>query len=192
MIPGSIGTLPVGVRPGTGEARQASLEFRAGAEGTPARAAPTSEFGFDDFIDLINPLQHLPIVGTLYRAWTGDAIEGPARILGDALYGGPIGLAFGILDAIVEQASGADVGGHVYANLFGADEAGTPPVEAADVALADEPPAIPPVPVEVEPTVPPGQPAITGYQEALDAMAVALDRYHAAETPMGHQVDASY
>lgn len=190
MTPGTIGSLPVGVRPGTGEARQASLDFGAGAEGAPARAAPTAEFGFDDFIDLINPLQHLPIIGTLYRAWTGDAIEGPARIMGDALYGGPIGLVLGIFDAIVEQASGADVGGHVYATLFEPDEAAA---TSAAVAIAPlRPPAMPPVPIEVTPTIPPGEPAITAYQDALDAMASALDRYEADAAPRGRRFDVSY
>ena len=47
--------------------------------------------GFDDFLDVINPLQHLPVVGMLYRAITGDEISAPAKIAGDTLFGGIYG-----------------------------------------------------------------------------------------------------
>lgn len=199
MTSSLIGQLPPGVRAGTSEARDASLRFDAPG-GAPARAAPEDEFGFDDFIDLINPLQHLPIIGTIYRELTGDTIEASARILGGALYGGPIGLAFGVLDAIVEDASGATVGGHVYAAAFGPDD-GASAGSAAEPAIATRTsptlsvhadlPALPAVPVQAEPSAPPAPAAITGYQEALDAMAKALDQYHGqrAATP---PVDASY
>ena len=33
---------------------------------------PDGEFGWDDFLDLINPLQHIPFVNMAYRAITGD------------------------------------------------------------------------------------------------------------------------
>ena len=35
---------------------------------------PPQDFTFDDFLDIINPLQHLPIVSMIYRAITGDNI----------------------------------------------------------------------------------------------------------------------
>lgn len=53
-------------------------------------------FDFDDFIDVINPLQHLPVVGSIYRAITGDEIEAPAKIAGGALFGG----FYGFLSAL--------------------------------------------------------------------------------------------
>ncbi|HEY4164992.1 MAG TPA: hypothetical protein VGM59_18140, partial [Dongiaceae bacterium] len=34
------------------------------------------KFGWDDFLDVINPLQHIPIVSQIYRAITGDQING--------------------------------------------------------------------------------------------------------------------
>jgi hypothetical protein len=46
---------------------------------------------FADFIDIINPLQHIPIVSTLYRSMTGDTIGGPARIHGGAAVWGSRG-----------------------------------------------------------------------------------------------------
>ena len=200
MTTSLIGHLPVGVRAGTSEAREAGLRF-VPADQANARAAPKAEFGFDDFIDLINPLQHLPIIGTIYRALTGDAIEGPARILGGALYGGPVGLAFGVFDAIVEDASGKDVGGHVYSSVFGDDAVADATVAHAPTAVPADPPlassvheglpALPAVPVQASVAQPVAPPAITGYQDALDAMAKALDRYD-AQAAARPRVDASY
>ena len=60
---------------------------------TPSVARPADEvadnefwgedgFSFDDIIDLLNPLQHLPVVSTLYRSITGDEISSGAQIAG--------------------------------------------------------------------------------------------------------------
>lgn len=48
-------------------------------------------FGFADFIDIINPLHHLPLIGHLYRHITGDEIAPVARVAGGALFGGIAG-----------------------------------------------------------------------------------------------------
>ena len=64
---------------------------------------PSVELRFADFLDVINPLQHIPIVSSIYRAITGDEINGPARVLGGALFGGPLGLVAGIIDAITSH-----------------------------------------------------------------------------------------
>ncbi|MDP7642074.1 MAG: hypothetical protein QGI52_06445 [Alphaproteobacteria bacterium] len=77
-------------------------------------------FGFDDFLDLINPLQHIPIISTIYREITGDAISDGARIFGGALFGGPLGFAAAIGNAAVKQASGKDVG-ELAMSLFESD-----------------------------------------------------------------------
>jgi hypothetical protein len=58
--------------------------------------------GFDDFLDVINPLQHLPVVGMLYRAITGDEISAPAKIAGDTLFGGIYGF-LGALGAVAYE-----------------------------------------------------------------------------------------
>jgi len=76
---------------------------------------PQSEGSFGDLIDIINPLQHLPVVGSLYRAATGDTMGGPARILGGLLFGGPLGLLAGIGSTILAEISGGDVGEQVLA-----------------------------------------------------------------------------
>ena len=56
---------------------------------------------FDDFLDLINPLQHLPIISTFYRAVTGDEISIGSRVLGGALFGGIIGFVAAMVNAFI-------------------------------------------------------------------------------------------
>jgi hypothetical protein len=57
----------------------------------PSEKTDDDGFGFDDLLDIVNPLQHLPIIGAIYREITGDTIELPARLAGSALYGGVTG-----------------------------------------------------------------------------------------------------
>ncbi len=71
----------------------------------------TSLFG--ELVDVINPLQHIPILSTLYRSATGDAVSSGAKIAGGGLYGGPVGLISGALNALLAEITGEDVGEHV-------------------------------------------------------------------------------
>ncbi len=62
----------------------------------PPTEATTSIFGedgftFGDIIDIVNPLQHIPIVSNIYRKITGDTIAPAMEIAGGALFGGLIG-----------------------------------------------------------------------------------------------------
>lgn len=84
---------------------------------------------FWDFVDMINPLQHIPVVSTAYRAITGDEIDPASRMAGGTLYGGPIGLAASAFNVILEHGTGKDAGEHVIA-WFDGDEA---PTEAQPV-----------------------------------------------------------
>jgi hypothetical protein len=68
-------------------------------------------FSFWDLLDVVNPLQHIPIVSNIYRSITGDQINNAARVAGDALYGGVIGAAFGVANAIAVHTAGDDIGG---------------------------------------------------------------------------------
>ena len=94
---------------------------------------------FWDLLDVINPLQHIPIVNDIYQELTGDKIGVGARLAGGTLYGGPIGLIASAVNCIVEEETGADIGGHVMA-LF-RDDSGSEPT--TQVAKADTPPAPP-------------------------------------------------
>jgi len=89
-------------------------------------------FTFGDILDAINPLQHLPVVSTAYRAATEDAISPGARILGGALFGGIFGLFGAVFNAVVEQATGRDIGANIVAMFEGDDG----PAGAVTVAAA--------------------------------------------------------
>ncbi len=72
---------------------------------------PTGDdYTFDDFIDVINPLQHLPVIGTLYRKFTGDVIKPMSNIVGGAIFGGPIGAVSSLVNVMVKEGTGKDIG----------------------------------------------------------------------------------
>lgn len=82
---------------------------------------------FAEFLDIINPLQHIPVVSTLYRAITGDDIGTGPRVAGGMLFGGPIGALVAGVTALFEEASGGDIGEHIaeFINDFtGGDDDG--------------------------------------------------------------------
>ena len=76
---------------------------RSIAGGAQAKA---EAFSFSDALDIVNPLQHIPVVSWIYREISGDTIGAPASIAGGALFGGPIGFAAAIFSAAFESLSG--------------------------------------------------------------------------------------
>lgn len=70
---------------------------------------------FLDLVDVINPLQHIPVISTFYREATGDTLNPAPRIVGDTLFLGPIGLASSVANVWVEYETGKDIGDHVLA-----------------------------------------------------------------------------
>lgn len=117
----------------------------------PSTAAPDSGFQlfgddgftFRDFIDIINPLQHIPIVSTLYRSLTDDTLDHAPRVAGGAVFGGPIGAIAGLLNVIVEEITGKDVGEHVMAMFDDTPATGEETVVAANTPKAG---TVPPMP----------------------------------------------
>ena len=89
---------------------------------------PVQELTFDDILDLVNPLQHLPVISTIYRAITGDKIKPAMQIMGDLGYGGPSGFVLSCFQVLFNQISGDDIGGHILSFLDGKD---SPKVAAA-------------------------------------------------------------
>jgi hypothetical protein len=86
-------------------------------------------FDFHDILDIINPLQHLPIISSIYRSEVKDEIGAVPRILGSMLYGGGvvgalIGAASAIVNVVIEHETGKDLGQHIYTAIFG-EGAGT-------------------------------------------------------------------
>ena len=106
---------------------------------------------FSDLIDTINPLQHIPIVSSIYRKMTGDELAPGARIAGGSLFGGPVGFLSGLIDSVIEGATGQDIGGYVLGLLPG----GNVPSTAAglNMAAAGPAPADTPAPAGAEQTV---------------------------------------
>jgi hypothetical protein len=76
----------------------------------PATADAQDHTTFLDVLSALNPLQYLPVVGTIYRAITGDRPPEGVRIAGSllasGLMGGPVGLAIGAASAALQQATG--------------------------------------------------------------------------------------
>ena len=70
-------------------------------------------FTFDDVLDIVNPLQHLPVISTMYREMTGDELAAGPRMMGSTLFFGPLGLAGAVANVMVEEQTGKDIGAHV-------------------------------------------------------------------------------
>lgn len=101
---------------------------------------------FGEVLSDLNPLQYLPVVGTIYRAVTGDTIPQPLREVGSVLVGGliggPIGLATSLGTLAFEKLTGIDfeevgqrllsgLGHHDTAQSVAAPQAASsPPAEA--------------------------------------------------------------
>jgi hypothetical protein len=98
-----------------------TLSTVAASPSVPVAASKSSEwdFSFHNLLSIINPLEHLPIIGTIYRAITGTHIGVPERIAGDALYGGLWGAVSGAADAAFEAIAGKDFGSTVLALFTG-------------------------------------------------------------------------
>ncbi|MEH6524843.1 MAG: hypothetical protein V7723_02130, partial [Sneathiella sp.] len=93
--------------------------------GDQADAFGGDGFGFDDFLDIINPLQHIPGVSSIYREITGDQINPGSRLIGGSLFGGGIGLAVSFVNAAIEDSTGKDIGAHFF-SVFSPDEESAP------------------------------------------------------------------
>lgn len=82
-------------------------------EPVPQPEEKDDSYGFFDFLDVINPLQHLPIVSSFYREISGDEIKPASRIIGGTVFGGGIGAATSLVNVIVENETGKDIAGNV-------------------------------------------------------------------------------
>ncbi|MEL3890366.1 hypothetical protein V6B08_08825 [Ferrovibrio sp. MS7] len=107
-----------GSKAGATKAQNALDDSQAVADGKQHRGLFGPEgFTFSSFLDIINPLQHIPVVNTIYRAVTGDTIENGPRLIGGALFGGPLGLAASVVNGIIDEETGKDIGSHALAAI---------------------------------------------------------------------------
>src|ERR1700722_11586357 len=79
---------------------------------SPPVAADHHGVPFRHTLPAPNPLQYLPVVGTIYRAVTGDVIPEPLRFFGSllvsGLLGGPMGVALSLATTAAEKITGID------------------------------------------------------------------------------------
>ena len=89
------------------------------SEGTRPDLAYTNEkddgFSFGDVLDIINPLQHLPVIGTIYRKFSGDTLKPFSNIVGGAIFGGPIGAVSSAVNVAVKSGTGKDIAENAFA-----------------------------------------------------------------------------
>jgi hypothetical protein len=143
-------------------------EWQAPASGT-ASASPSDDSFAHDVMEILNPLQHIPIVSVIYRQMTGDKIGPMERIAGDTLYGGVVGLVSSVANVAFEKLTGKDFGDTALA-MLGLDEKPSTAVAANAVTaptavpqVADAPPAqLIPVAAKPGPSspLPPSVPAV--------------------------------
>lgn len=69
-------------------------------------------FSVWDLVDMVNPLQHIPVVNMIYRALTGDDIKPIGQIVGGAIYGGPAGAGMSLVNVAIEHETGKDLAGN--------------------------------------------------------------------------------
>lgn len=93
---------------------------------------PDGKFGWDDALDIINPLQHIPVVAQIYRAVTGDQAYGLSQFAG-AIPFGPVSIISAVIDTVVRSETGRDAGTDIAAAILGIDNR-TP--EEANLHLA--------------------------------------------------------
>lgn len=163
--------------------RATQQAMRAESAGTPTpQKADSKEEGmsFWDVLDVVNPLQHIPIVNKIYQAVTGDTIKTPAKLAGSALFFGPIGLAAAAADAVVEKETGKDTVDNVTGWL-GIGGKGGESAPASPTGEDDPLTVTAPRPQKAEAAGDmPQKVATLPVQELTDGQAAALERLMAA------------
>ena len=77
------------------------------AVASPARTASDTLPTFAEVLRALNPLQYVPVVGSIYRVITGDqgspGLRTAASAIGGMLMGGPFGLLLSMAGSLVER-----------------------------------------------------------------------------------------
>lgn len=72
---------------------------------------------FSDVLDILNPLQHIPIINTIYQHLTGDTEGAVADVAGGTLWTGPIGLVGSLVDLAVKSDTGKSISDNILSWL---------------------------------------------------------------------------
>ena len=107
-------------------------------------------FTIDDVIDVVNPLQHIPLVSTVYRWLTGDTISPAAELAGGALYGGAVGFASAAATIALDGLTGGSTDQQVMVALLGPSPFAAEPAAASPAPDMAAVPASPQAPAPIE------------------------------------------
>ncbi|MBA2587060.1 MAG: hypothetical protein H0U98_00375 [Alphaproteobacteria bacterium] len=145
-------------------------------------AAASGEDFFHHILDVINPLQHLPVIGSIYRAITGEHIGPVEKIAGDTLYGGLWGAMSSIADVAFEGITGKSFEDTALAWIRGDDTTAVASrkVEAPVIAIANsmpsaEMPALPSLDTTIASAPATTGPDIAALTSALSSKGVDND-----------------
>ena len=90
-------------------------------------------FTFGDVLDMVNPLQHIPVASKQYQETTGDTASDGAKLVGGAVFGvltgGVLGLVGSLVNAAVRHDTGKDLTDHAMALMQ--EESSTQSAESA-------------------------------------------------------------
>ena len=168
----------------TNRAVDASIKsFAQGKVDTSAVPTNQVEATWQDALDMVNPLQQIPLVGDIYRTLSGDKISGLARVAGGFLWGGFAGgFSAAVTAAYAEANNDQSPSEQMVAALFGTDDAPAPPEAAPPTMLAAVTPETPAAAPSPTPSAPPVVPlaAVTPTPPAQNSAPAQLA---AAATP---------
>ncbi len=136
--PSSSDTLQQYTPPSAGKAEEEAPVYKK-PQAPSDVTAEDNDASFSDLLDIMNPLQHIPIIGSIYREVTGDTIKPAERVVGDLLFGAATGTilisaAASVASLAIEQQTGREPTMMVADALFGTGDDQAP---AEDVRLAD-------------------------------------------------------
>jgi hypothetical protein len=116
--------------------RLAGQRYQAPVENTQSALFGKDGPSFDDLVDTVNPLHHIPVVSSIYSSLTGDKASPAAKLAGGALIGGPLGFLAALGSVIFEQETGHDAAGALVAALSGDENEANTQLAAVEPAPA--------------------------------------------------------
>jgi hypothetical protein len=157
-----------------GSARAESVTSMATADTGAKEGVKEEEGFFGHLLDVVNPLQHLPIIGTIYRAITGDKMGPIEKIAGDTLYGGMWGAIASIADVAFESITGKSFEDTALALFKGDGKSKATKVAATPISISTSLPSadVPLLPASANV---PGGLDVAAFTNALSAKGVDGD-----------------
>jgi hypothetical protein len=176
------------------------------ASGAPSTAKTASTDAdhksfWDNLWDTVNPLEHFPVVSTIYDKVTHNHVGDLEKVAGDTLYGGPMGLASSLANVAFEHITGKSFGDMVMGWITGDDDSKPNTVMAskATTTSATPPDKTPESPSSIAPLVAQTATVATAAPTLLqsnipsvdnDALIAALQRSGASVDMQARAVDA--